>query len=901
MPVNVDLDADYILHVCSNLLVHLKFEGVDEFRFSHLSVREHLETRLATTAQSHALVGKVCLTFLLDPVYQALNDKLPLDVDIRRWYNALFAAKIGGYVDKERSFKTKDANSWVIKAERKGGKVALKRISPLVNYARHKGIAHLTRAGRVSFDTDLDPRELLWEFFGSFEHTAPGFEAWYAFDRKSLKHDCLWSSEATLSKPWHYPSQSFPGKALFAICVTNLDDVTQELWQTWPLSDDVQDLAGNPLVRAIAFYRCVAMARHAFETGKLRDVEAIKSSFPLTLMTFHPRDRDEMQRLLLENGADNDTGEGIFRHALESVISTGDGNLLRRLLESGADVNAGAREYGYPLRTAAEQGSISGLKLLLEYGADVEAHSSTFPCPLQAAASNNQIDSVELLLEHGADINARSGKRGDALCAAASSHAIDIARLLISYGANVNAWDYDYCPAISAAAQNVDMVRLLLDNGADPNTSGSRHSPLQFAAHWKSLDSLKTLLAHGADVKATRNDFGSALHAAAASGCVESVVLLLDHGADVNAPSEEYGPVLHAGVSNVDVVRILLDSGADVNSCGGPHQSALQAAAQSKNIESVKVLLERGANVNGSGDYCGHALVAAADDVYIMKTLLEHDADVNAQGDHRHALYAAAKNKDIEVVRTPLDDHEVNIDATGGVYGSALQAALHGGSADIAQLLLEHGANADVFGGPHEYTLQAAILSKCLGVVEQLLKNGAKVDTLGSQYGCALQAAAKIDEYKTVELLLAHGANPNTRGGLYSTSLQAAASTSSDITSLLLSHGASIPLARGGKHGTALHAAVWSGDLDTVQVFLDHGADPNVTDHEGLTCLSRLKQPRWCQREIVLRRMERLLRGMGAREEIEQSAGCDENGIEGQTGVKRKTREVTVRMSTLKS
>ena len=806
-PVNVDIDAEYILHACSNLLIHLRFDSVDEFRFSHLSVREHLETHLATTAQSHALVGKVCLALLMDPVYQALEEELSSDLEIRRWYNAMFAAKIGGYLDREKSLKTKDANTWVIKAERKGGKAALKRISPLVNYARYNGIGHLRRAGRAGFSTDLDPRDLLWGFFGSFEHTAAGFESWHAFNfGPSIGRE--WAGDEKLSKPWHRPTQSFPGKTLFAICLTRLDDITQELWQTWPLDDDVQDLAGNPLIRAIASTNSVVMARYAFENGKIRNVEAIKSSFSLTGRRFIPGQRNairnEMERLLLENGADDESGQGIFRNALESMISTGDETLLRRLLESGADVNGGGGEYGYALRTAAERGSISGLKLLLEYGADVEVHSSgEFPCPLQAAAFRNQIDTVAILLDHGANVNACSGTRGYALHAAASSHAIEVVRLLISHGADVNACEFPYSSAISAAANDPNIVRLLLENGGDPNLAGGLYT-LQAAALCKNLDTLKVLLASGADAKASCDRAGSALHAAAASGYVDSVDLLLDYGADVNGPSEEYGPVLQAGVANIDVIRVLLNSGADVNAFGGVHGYALHAAAKQKNFDVVKILL----------------------------------------------------------------DHEANVNAIGGEHGYAIQVALHGGSGDIAQLLLDHGANADVYGGPHEYTLQAAILSKCFDVIELLLKSGADVNACGSQFGCALQAAASTGAFKTVKLLLAHGANPNIKGGLYNSPIQAAASSDPDTTELLLTHGADITV-RGGKHGTVLHAAVWCGDLDTVKLLLDRGAEVNAKDNEGKTCLGRLKETRWCQREIVVKRMAKLLGKYGGLEETE--------------------------------
>ncbi|CAB4019911.1 ankyrin repeat domain-containing, partial [Paramuricea clavata] len=57
---------------------------------------------------------------------------------------------------------------------------------------------------------------------------------------------------------------------------------------------------------------------------------------------------------------------------------------------------------------------------------------------------------------------------------------------------------------------------------------------LHFAASSGSLENVKCLVEHGADVNCERRNFGSALHAAALSGSLEIVKYLVEHGADVN-------------------------------------------------------------------------------------------------------------------------------------------------------------------------------------------------------------------------------------------------------------------------------------------------------------------------------------------------------------------------------
>jgi ankyrin repeat protein len=78
---------------------------------------------------------------------------------------------------------------------------------------------------------------------------------------------------------------------------------------------------------------------------------------------------------------------------------------------------------------------------------------------------------------------------------------------------------------------------------------------------------------------------------------------------------------------------VLCEGGADVNAQGGPHGSALQAAALEGKEEVVKMLLEKGADVNPQGGLYGSALQAAGyeGNDRVTGVLLEHGADVNAQ------------------------------------------------------------------------------------------------------------------------------------------------------------------------------------------------------------------------------------------------------------------------------
>lgn len=124
--------------------------------------------------------------------------------------------------------------------------------------------------------------------------------------------------------------------------------------------------------------------------------------------------------------------------------------------------------------------------------------------------------------------------------------------------------------SLAIATQNVEMVRFLLERGADAN--GMEWLPpvtfLARAASFKSQEILLALLDHGAKV-----DGSSALYSAAEYGHVNSVELLLTRGADLNELAMiDYGAkglynagtALHVAVDNgqTEIVKFLLKRGA---------------------------------------------------------------------------------------------------------------------------------------------------------------------------------------------------------------------------------------------------------------------------------------------------------------------------------------------------
>ncbi len=112
------------------------------------------------------------------------------------------------------------------------------------------------------------------------------------------------------------------------------------------------------------------------------------------------------------------------------------------------------------------------------------------------------------------------------------------------------------------------VAHFLVECGAEVN-SASRNPqkvmPLHSAAASRSLDIARLLLEHGADPDARQLDDFTPLHEAAANGQLELVSLLLAHGADVNLSQKPGQTALSFAqkAGHQEVVDYLLQHGAE--------------------------------------------------------------------------------------------------------------------------------------------------------------------------------------------------------------------------------------------------------------------------------------------------------------------------------------------------
>jgi ankyrin repeat protein len=178
----------------------------------------------------------------------------------------------------------------------------------------------------------------------------------------------------------------------------------------------------------------------------------------------------------------------------------GDTARVRELLDSGADPNASSEDGWTPLHWAALKGHYELARLLLERGADPNARNFCGRTPLHYAALSDHPELAKLLLERGADPNARDRWGRTPLHYAAERGRASIARLLLERGAGVDVADGEGLTPLHLAAEagSLETVKLLVERGANVNArDGYGKTPLHSAV--KSAEIVRFLLERGAD------------------------------------------------------------------------------------------------------------------------------------------------------------------------------------------------------------------------------------------------------------------------------------------------------------------------------------------------------------------------------------------------------------------
>lgn len=302
---------------------------------------------------------------------------------------------------------------------------------------------------------------------------------------------------------------------------------------------------------------------------------------------------------------------------LIEAATEGDFAKIKNSIEHGADVNArsvaarGGVANTTALMRAAYQGHIAIIKLLIESGADVNAKDNDGRSALMWAVYGNNMSIAKLLIEKGADV-----KNGEGW--AILQEVVSGPRVFFSEGLG------GHQVKEVLEAEKIELVKLLINNGADVNWYKSGDTPLSGALLSGKTEMAKILLNGGADPNIQISNGQTPLMFAIANNDTEMIKLLIDKKADVNLKSADDSTALMiaAGRGHVGIADALIKKGADINVKNKNGDTALSLAKINGHTGMIKLLKQA-----GTVEPKEEALISSAKEQKTSRPILYFDVD----------------------------------------------------------------------------------------------------------------------------------------------------------------------------------------------------------------------------------------------------------------------------------
>ncbi|KAL0943407.1 uncharacterized protein CTRU02_201293 [Colletotrichum truncatum] len=439
-------------------------------------------------------------------------------------------------------------------------------------------------------------------------------------------------------------------------------------------------------------------------------------------------------------------------------------------------------------------------------------------------------------------LNMQFGDHGTPLEAAATEGHLDVVKFLLEKGANPNLNKNNHdarflygSPSLSAAISggHSEVVELLLNAGARAYTTfrskASKHIDLatEEAARKGRLRIVQILLEKGANLDQ------DVLNAACESGSSETVRLLLDEGASINAPIQDDYAVTALETAcrhgHEGVVQLLLRRGAELTTrmSGGRTREALSVLEQSKSDDKSSMVR------------------------LLIHTFLKQDTDNSTLKSRFPTYLEAAIAIGNEKLLSSLLNKKINFSNFEGC-GPALLEASAQGYVRIVEMLLDMGVDVNFRqqqprwkAGPAQKRPGTALQNACRNgreeIVQLILKRGGDPNAPGVEDSyrgimTALEEALSNGHKEIAKLLLANGAalNDTMKAGVL---ISASAKGQLHIVMFLLGRGADVN-SKGAFHWTSLHAAAINGHKHIVQALLENGADVHSKERWNQTALA---------------------------------------------------------------
>ena len=462
--------------------------------------------------------------------------------------------------------------------------------------------------------------------------------------------------------------------------------------------------------------------------------------------------------------------------------------------------------------------------------------------PLHPVAAYGLGETMQFLLAQGVQVNSVAEWQGSALNLAAGHGHVEVVKLLLNNGADPNSGPGKngylrplHCAMLNPVFDTARVtIQLLLDAGANINicTNIARHTPffleievgsthsrdieqqtcLHFASRIGNRDIVEVLLRYGADINALQSD-RNALYCAAREGHEGVVDVLLNFDANAEAKVLQQAQALHYASrrGHTRTVRRLLQCGIDVEVVDVDRLTALHIAVQNGHEGIVRLLLEHEARIEAFD--IGHLTAlhhAVACGKYTMiMLLLDYGANIEARRVDGSTPLASAALNRCAIAVKLLVDNGANVHAVRNDGSSVLHCGVLGGDLEVVSFLLHRNADPQAVCNDKFSVLHWAVLRD----------------------GCS-RTAIKV----LLDLGIVHDPLQLVHPGRFKMPDPSSVAARREIIEVLITRGADLTLAN--RYGeTILHLAVKS--LQLVDFLIEAAIDLDAVDIEGRTALHR--------------------------------------------------------------
>ena len=349
------------------------------------------------------------------------------------------------------------------------------------------------------------------------------------------------------------------------------------------------------------------------------------------------------------------------------------------------------------------------------------------------------------------------------------------------------------------------------------------------------------------------------LHCAASAGNLEIVQILQGKGADVNSKDINGQTPLHkaAQQGHIPVIKFLIGHRADIDIEDSKGKTALNWAARKGDLEAVQLLIGRSSHAKRK-DHKGKTPMHDAvkfNNIEVARFLIEKNPKCAKCKDHKSVtpLHKAALKGELGMVTLLIEACPGAMKRKDNDGKTALHNAVSQGYLEIVKRLIEKKAEIDCKDNEHKTPLHYAVKDAHLDIARYLVDQRADVNVKDRDGRIPLHEAAFVGNLDFVKYLIQHGSDVNCEDKSGSTPFNKAVEANQvPVVQWWVSEASkeNLPGRLCITVNKTLIRAVREGNLATVKLLIENGADSNLADEHGMPLANLAKVNH--QNEVLL-------------------------------------------------